>query len=181
MSEEFADMAIHQLHLSYSGHQDRMLLKVSLGEESELNAWLTRRIVRVLWGLLQDSELSPVPIHDTLAVTAEELLEHFNQEVVSMPVMQGFNLSGAYHDLKSAHAEPPVLITECKLVHMDHTESMLELHSQAGETYSIALTAELSHALSSMLQLATQEAAWDLGLSTDRIVLADEAAPYVLH
>ncbi|MDR5170416.1 hypothetical protein ACW4YW_09280 [Methylobacillus pratensis] len=181
MSEGFEDVAIQQLHLSYSSHQDRMLLKISLADAAELNAWLTRRIVRVLWGLLQDSELSPVNMHETLAVTAEELLEHFNQEVESLPLIQGINLSGAYHDIKPATAEPPVLIAECKLVHMDHTESMLELHSQAGEVYSIALTAELSHALSSMLQLATQEAAWDLGLTTDRIVLADEAASYVLH
>ncbi|MCB5191151.1 hypothetical protein LG198_10470 [Methylobacillus arboreus] len=181
MSDEFADMAIQQLHLSYSGHQDRMLLKVSLADETELNAWLTRRVVRVLWGLLQDSELSPMPMHDVLAVTAEELLEHFNQEVVSLPLIKGINLSGAYHDQKPAGEEPPVLITDCKLVHMDHMESMLDLYSQAGEVYSIAMTAELNHALSSMLQLATQEAAWDLGLRTDRIVLADEAAQHVLH
>ncbi len=83
--------------------------------------------------------------------------------------------------LEAEQQEPPVLITDCKLVQVDHLESMLELYSQAGEAYSIALTAELNHALSSMLQLATQEAAWDLGFTTDRIVLADEAAQFVLH
>ncbi|MCB5185296.1 hypothetical protein LG201_08775 [Methylobacillus gramineus] len=181
MSDEFADMAIQQLHLSYSGPQDRMLLKVSLADETELSAWLTRRIVRVLWGLLQDSELSPMPMHDVMAVTAEELLERFNQEADNLSLIQGINLSGAYQDRKIAEADPPVLVTDCKLVHIDHLESMLEFHSQTGEVYSIALTEELNHAISGMLQLATQEAAWDLGFSTDMIVLADEATQHVLH
>lgn len=181
MSEEFEDMAVHQLHLSYSAQQDRMLLKVNL-DDTELNAWLTRRIVRVLWGLLQDSELSPATMPEMMAVTAEELVEHFAQSAIALPMMrQGAMMSGAYHDAKTTDAGPFVLITDCKLVNMDHTESMLELNSQAGEVYSLAMTAELSHALTTMLQLASQEASWDLGLATDRIVLANEAAPYVLH
>ena len=100
-----------------------------------------------------------------------------------LPMMpgQGTMLSGAYHDAKTTDAGQFALITDCKLVNMDHTESMLELHSQDGEVYSLVMTAELSHALTTMLQLASQEASWDLGLATDRIVLANEAAPYVLH
>lgn len=182
MSEEFEDMAVHQLHLSYSAQQDRMLLKVSL-DDTELDAWLTRRIVRILWGLLQDSELAPVMTPEMMPVTAEELVEHFGRAAIGLPMMpgQGTMLSGAYHDARTTDAGPFALITDCKLVNMDHTESMLELHSQDGEVYSLAMTAELSHALTTMLQLASQEASWDLGLATDRIVLANEAAPYVLH
>ncbi|SNR89841.1 hypothetical protein SAMN05192560_1654 [Methylobacillus rhizosphaerae] len=182
MSDGFDDMAIQQLHLSYSGHQDRMLLKISLADTAELNAWLTRRIVRILWSLLQENELSATtPVADVLAVTAEELLEHFNETVDNLPLIQGINLSGAYHDRGQAESSAPVLVTDCKIMHVDHAESMLELHSQAGEVYSIALTAELNHALGGMLQLATQEAAWDLGLNTDRIVLTGETVRHVLH
>lgn len=181
MSDEFTEMAIQQLHLSYSGHQDRMLLKVSLADEGELNAWLTRRIVKTLWSLLQENELSPT--HESMSMPVDEFFEQFNHE--AGPLLEGIDFSGQENMmppmLEAEEHEPPVLITACKLVQVDHLESMLELYSQAGEAYSIALTAEINHALSSMLQLATQEAAWDLGFTTDRIVLADEAAQFVLH
>ena len=47
-----AEAAIQQINLGYNVQQDRLLLKVGLADNSELLVWLTYRITKQLWQML---------------------------------------------------------------------------------------------------------------------------------
>ena len=51
-SSQKTDVGIQQLNLSYIADQDRLLLRVGLSDNSELTVWLTYRITRMIWQLL---------------------------------------------------------------------------------------------------------------------------------
>ena len=52
--------ALHQLTMTYAAEQDRMLLRIGTGENTEYQLWLTRRFVKVMWGaLIQTMERDP--------------------------------------------------------------------------------------------------------------------------
>ncbi len=47
--------SIEQLNLGYNQTEDRLLLKVGMSDQSEIMLWITRRVCKDLWHLLQDS------------------------------------------------------------------------------------------------------------------------------
>ena len=47
--------ALHQLSMTYSAEQDRVLFRLSTTEKTEYQMWLTRRFVHVLWGALKQT------------------------------------------------------------------------------------------------------------------------------
>jgi hypothetical protein len=47
--------SIEQLNLGYNQQEDRLLLKVGMADQSEVLIWITRRICKELWHLLQNS------------------------------------------------------------------------------------------------------------------------------
>ena len=53
------DVGILQLNLSYIANQDRILLRVGLSDNSELVVWLSYRITRMIWQLLNSEAHLP--------------------------------------------------------------------------------------------------------------------------
>lgn len=47
--------SIEQLNLGYNQQEDRLLLKVGMADQSEVLIWITRRMCKELWHLLQNS------------------------------------------------------------------------------------------------------------------------------
>ena len=45
-------MRLHQIRIDYHQEQDRLLLRISTDDSSELRFWLTRRFVKGLWPVL---------------------------------------------------------------------------------------------------------------------------------
>ena len=41
---------LHQMTMSFSAEDDRLLLRLSTRDMTEYQLWLTRRFVKVLWG-----------------------------------------------------------------------------------------------------------------------------------
>ena len=50
-SQYMADK-LHQFQMAFVAEQDRMLLRISTQDKAELRLWMTRRVVRLLWGAL---------------------------------------------------------------------------------------------------------------------------------
>lgn len=49
------NLSIEQLNLAFNQQEDRLLLKVGMADGSEIAIWITRRICKDLWHLLQNS------------------------------------------------------------------------------------------------------------------------------
>lgn len=194
-----ADAAIQQLNLGYDGEQDRLLLKIGLSDDTELSVWLTRRLVKLMWALLQQSGVPSIAMTEVIS------------EPSSKPSATQVNYADAYQLRTVSRLVEPMLANDCYMLDADEKfgpqaketkagaesrassqalgtaeiisaeHKSLQLKAKNGSMMKIVLSAELTQALAHMLQLATKEAAWDIGFASHRIVMRETSARPVLH
>jgi len=185
VSDLLANAAIQQINLGYDAEQDRLLLKVGLSDDSEISAWLTRRVVKTLWSLLQQAGISTLAMtgNFTAPSLAPELAEPDDASKTSSAKTEAapVNYTEAYQTRAVSRLAQPLLAKDCRLVVSPDLPSSLEFTSRDGATIKMALSSELTQALGHMLQLATREAAWDISLTTNRIMMSESSARPVLH
>ena len=154
--------ALHQMTVGYSAEEDRLLLKISTKDRSELQLWLTRRFVKVLWdALLKILERHP-DIRDALDPKVREAMLAMQHH----DAMQSSDFSQV-HDKNQENRvinENPLLIVGGKCTHEDKGLTRLKLKTANGKEIDLALNAELLHALCHMLVSTTQRAEWDVNL-----------------
>ncbi|MEO7343323.1 MAG: hypothetical protein ABIU85_00665, partial [Methylotenera sp.] len=55
------ESAIEQINLGFNDQEDRLLLKLGLADKTEVTVWITRRICKVMWSLLQGANGNILP------------------------------------------------------------------------------------------------------------------------
>ncbi len=176
--------AIEQLNLSFNQLEDRLLLKVGMADQSEIALWITRRVCKELWHLLQESHEQMVSGLKESAEEAfyEERLEEL-LDSIPLPAPKLVNKSkpaqietdapasryGEKMDFNQTYianrkplAGAPILVMSCEVKEDSAEKSSLSFKANAGEVVTMGLTLELVVALTNMMQLATKEASWDL-------------------
>jgi len=185
VTDLLANAAIQQINLGYDAEQDRLLLKVGLSDDTEISAWLTRRVVKTLWSLLQQAGISTLAMtgNFTAPTPAPELTgaTEASSSTSAKPETAPVNYTEAYQNRSIARLAQPLLAKDCHLVASPDLPSSLELIARDGATIKFALSAELTQAMGHMLQLATREAAWDISFSTNRIMMSETSTRPVLH
>lgn len=176
--------AIEQLNLGYNQLEDRLLLKVGMADQSEIALWITRRVCKELWHLLQESHEQMV---SALKEEPEPLLESEDAEkdveVITLPApkmlkksepletdpketrqryQETMDFNQTYAANRKPLAEVPILVVSCDIKAGTDQKSSLSFKAKAGEVVTMGLTLELVVALTNMMQLATKEASWDL-------------------
>ena len=177
MSELLTGTVIKQLNLGYDSLQDRLLLRLGLADETEITVWLTRRMVKALWPMLQGLNVASL-VGDHVFST-QQSLENFASAIRNK--VQQMDFAETYEPGRIARIKAPLLPSECRILSVDSTPSALELQSRDGNTVRIPLSAELTNALVNMLQLATKEAAWDITLAPSLAVITSTTRRPVLH
>ena len=173
-----ADAAIQQLNLGYDAEQDRLLLKIGLSDDSEITVWLTRRVVKSLWNLLQQAGVPSIAMTEAFG---DQLPSESGAKKSGTQTSPQVNYSDAYQSRHIARLNEPMLAHDCNLATSPDAPASLELKSKSGALMKIVLSGELTQALGHMLQLATKEAAWDIGFATSRIVMKETSTRPVLH
>jgi hypothetical protein len=173
VSEEIKDAVIQQINIGYNAYEDRVLLKIGISDDIELNLWLTRKVVKALWQLLQDTDLVVAVAPDAHSPQAQD----FAKESAARQL----DFSEEYKKRSPVNSEELLLAQDCHVVENDDALSTLEFVCTNGRTIKVVLNQDLSLALISMLQLATKEAAWDLAFSEQSSLLSPVTAHTVLH
>lgn len=186
MVESLTDAAIQQLNLGYDAEQDRLLLKVGLADDAEIPVWLTRRVVKVLWQLLQGLEASSAqPVQEVYTGVSQDVLEKFAREAEehqqAQKISDNLKFGEAYEERHHALSDQPLLIHHCQMLNEQDGRAILEMASKDGNTVRFNLNLELRIALTSMLQLATKEADWGLKLTSSQSLGNQQPTPTVLH
>jgi hypothetical protein len=177
VSEHIKNAVIQQLNIGYNAPEDRLLLKIGMSEDAELVVWLTRRISRTLWQLLQDDQLLAGVAPDVHSPQAKQLLESFAKESAA----QQLDFSEEYKVRHAVNADELFLAQDCHLVKSGNGAPVLELACTNGQTLKVVLNQDLSLALSNMLQMVAKEAAWDITFSGQPSLLNSVTANTVLH
>lgn len=181
MSENETDITIQQLNLGYDGLEDRLLLRLGLADNTEVTVWLTRKMVKILWSMLQSSHVAPLLSPDSFSPETQPILDEIARNV-EPGIPQKMDFSETYQAGRAPRTPQPVLPSDCRLVSLDQGKRYrLELEAKDVYTVRIPLSPEIMQALTNMLQLATKEASWDLSLSTSQVIMSESTSRPVLH
>jgi hypothetical protein len=179
------EAAIQQINLGYNAEQDRLLLRVGLADNSELLVWLTYRITRQLWQLLNGETHIPTATSIQVETPPQQAVEQFKQELQVAETLQKMDFATEYQPRKEVVNNGALLAISLILVRYEQRTPTLEIPCIEGITVRMNLTQELILALCNMLQLSTKEAAWDIGAPVQaqaQMPLAAEAGEKkVLH
>jgi hypothetical protein len=160
------EAAIQQLNLSYNAEQDRLLLRVGLADNSELLVWLTYRITKQIWQLLNGKTHIPTATSIQAETPPQQAVEQFKQEMQVAETLQKMDFATEYHPRKEVVNDGAMLAINVSLSSHEEKPSTLEIPCLEGITMRMNLTQELILALCNMLQLSAKEAAWNIGVPT---------------
>lgn len=186
---------IEQLNLAFDAEQDRLLFKVGLSDNTELAVWLTRRIVKAISAWLQGSQAQVDAPMQVVVMNAQGGLDELGAKIMSastpataispdavlQSAAQNLDFTTQYQPNRISRLQAPMLATACKVLADNATHFVLEFTAKEGVNAQVSFNAELKIAFGNMLQLATKEAAWDIGFQSSYFVAPQASAPQVLH
>lgn len=179
------EAAIQQINLGYNAEQDRLLLRVGLADNSELLVWLTYRMAKRIWQLLNNEAHIPTATSIQAEEVPERAVEQFKHEMQVAETLQKMDFTTEYQPRKEMVNNGAMLATNALLVRHAQKPLMLEMPCLEGITVRMNLTQELILALCNMLQLTCKEAGWEVSASAKTQAqmpqMADENLKKVLH
>ena len=182
---------IEQLNLAFDIEQDRMLFKVGLSDNTELAIWMTRRIAKSISAWLQGSQAAVDASMQVLVMNAQGGLDEVGAKIISASSItpealmktstQNLDFSAQYQPNRKSRLAEPMLAIACKVLTDNATQFVLEFSDKDGINAQIAFNAELKIAFGNMLQLASKEAVWDIGVQASHFVPPAVTSSQVLH
>lgn len=173
------EAAIQQLNLGYNREQDRLLFRVGLSDNTELMVWLTYRIAKQMWALLNGETHLPTANSIQIETPPAQAVQQFQQEVQAAETLQKMDFSTEYQPRKEVRNDGALLATSLQLT--DDGVKHLDITCLEGLNVRMNLTPELILAICNMLQLSAKEASWDIGAPLSMPLLADAGEHKVLH
>lgn len=156
------ESVIQQINLSYNPEQDRLLLRVGLADNSELLVWLTYRITKALWQLLNGETHIPTASSIQAETPPQQAVAMFKQEAETIETLQKMDFSTAYQPREEVVNNAAMLAISVLLIQVADKPPVLEMPCVEGVNVRMNLTQELTLALTNMLQLSSKEAGWQI-------------------
>jgi len=155
--------ALHQMTMSYSPVEDRLLLRVSTTDHAEHRVWLTRRFVQALWpALIKGVEKQALPpqaatMDSPKAKTAAVAMQHHE-------ALQKADMSKMHDEEKvnKPSTEQPMLATGGQCIPLKEGGAQLTLKMQQGLQVGLHLNQRFLHAFCHQIQALTLKAEWGL-------------------
>lgn len=184
------ESAIEQINLGFNDQEDRLLLKIGLTDKTEVAVWITRRICKAMWGLLQNTNSSLVSAVNPIITTPDnkhQAIENFELEVAEQKKINNMDFKSEYITSRDTRTDEPMLAIQCVVISIENSSveksqlPQLELQCTNDQSVKIALSNELVYAVTNMMLLATREAGWDLLMTQNSMQIALNPSQQVLH
>jgi len=183
-----AQQSVQQINLSYDRHQDRLLLKAAMNQDQEVRVWLTYRVVRQMFAVLnQEAHLPVSRTHDLMAdmPSPAEATRQFAQEVEAVHGLDALDFETAYQQRTPA-SEQALLATDVRFISINDQLHHMQLACTSGANVNMGLNKEVVLAISRMLQVASKDAGWLLSAQKEpvtaaSIVMQESTEKQVLH
>ena len=160
--------ALHQMTMSYSAIEDRLLLRVSTTAHDEHQIWLTRRFIKVLWpALLKGVEKQSLPPETAAAPTTTPQVKRAVMAMQHNDALQKTELSKPHDEEKvnKPSTEKPMLATGGQCVPLKTGGMRLNLKTAENLQVGLNLNEQLLHAFCHQISSLTLKAEWDLSYS----------------
>ena len=184
------ESAIEQINLGFNDQEDRLLLKIGLTDKTEVAVWITRRICKAMWGLLQNTNSSLVSAVNPIITTPHnkhQAIENFLLEVADQKKINNMDFKSEYITSRDTRTDEPMLAIQCVVISIENSSveksqlPQLELQCTNDQSVKIALSNELVYAVTNMMLLATLEAGWGLLTTQNSPQIALNPLQQVLH
>jgi len=182
------ESAIEQINLGYNHSEDRLLMRIGMTDKSEVSLWISRRICKVVWDLLQNIKNGVLPVYQPNAIPPvsdsaikAQVLASFAQEVSTQKTIENMDFQSAYSTDRTAVSEQPLLVVDCTLVAPKDKAAYFSMQCANTQMVKIALNSELIFAMTNMLQLSTRETSWDLQMEDTQPKTIHHMTQQVLH
>lgn len=154
-------MRLRQIRIDYHQEQDRLLLRVSTDDESELRFWLTRRYVKGLWpALLKMAERVGESRAHADPSTRKAVVEFEREKAVRQA-----DFATPYQSARNLPlGAEPLLVTRLRAQADGRGNVLFALHPSQGQGMDLTMDATLLHSFSRLLQTAVSKTDWDLRL-----------------
>jgi hypothetical protein len=152
--------ALDQIFVSYQPAQDRLLMRLGTVGRAEVRLWLTRRLLKELWGALTAIIESDEAVLSRTDAAGRQALLAFRHEQA---------LAQSQFSLESAEAasrpmgDAPLLLTRLALVE-GSAQPALRLADAEGRGVEFAVNVQLAHSLARLIADAVEKADWGLAL-----------------
>ena len=160
--------ALHQITMSHSTEEDRLLLRISTFDKAEFRFWLTRRFVNILWPALMKvlEKENPAARKNLMPEAKKAVVAMEHQDAI---VVADFSRS---HDEGNKDLTPgtgdnrgPLLVIGGSVSPDKSGATGLILKTNNNAEIKASLNKELLHALCRLLIGTTMKAGWDLDLT----------------
>lgn len=177
-------MSIKQIQARYDERHDRVLLRLSTGDDTEFLFWLTRRFTRRFWGLLLKTLEQDELVRQQSDTEARKAVLAMRHEGF---VQQG-NFSQPFEEksYRRPLGSEPMLVARADCT-ADKKPGMvtLSLRPREGQGVDLGLNASLLHSICKLLADAVAQSDWDLKLdmpsTTLSLVTGERAASRTLQ
>jgi len=154
---------LHQLTMTYTPEQDRVLLRIGTSENTEYQLWLTRRFVKVMWGaLVQTVGMDPEIKKDLTPDVRDAVIAMDHQEQVQS---SDFAQSHAEENVNLTSNTGPLLVVGGNVKPVNGNLTRINFKTSNGMGIEFGLNKQLLHALCHMMITSAQKAEWDLDLT----------------
>jgi hypothetical protein len=154
---------IQQIFVNYVPAQDRILVRVSTTENTEMRMWLTRRFITVLWPvMLQMLESDPSVVGQSNTQSKQEVLSFRHEEAISKT-----RFTKSYQTPPQAKPvnQVPFLITKLSTKRLDNGRTQMMFGTAKGRSVQFVVDRTLTHSLCKLIADCTSTANWGLDLN----------------
>lgn len=157
--------ALHQMTMSYSPTEDRLLLRVSTTAHDEHQIWLTRRFIKVFWpALIKGVEKQSLPPETVAAPTTTPQVKRAVMAMQHNDALQKTDMTQKHDEEKvnKPSTDKPMLATGGQCVPLNTGGMRLNLKTAENLQVGLNLNEQLLHAFCHQVSSLTQKAEWDL-------------------
>jgi hypothetical protein len=170
--------SIHQMTAEYNAVHDRILFRVNTLQKVEYRVWLTRRVVKTLWGVaVRSFEAVPEVTTHVEPRVRKAVLSMQHEEAVQTSNFKEKHIEGG---TPPADMNEPPLATGIRIKRVGTTVT-LTLATVEGKAISLNFNDQMLHALVHILQGAADKAGWDLRLAVGDGTQVQRDTATVLH
>ncbi len=164
---------IQQIFVNYVPAQDRILVRVSTTDNTEMRMWLTRRFITVLWPvMLKMLESDPSVVGQSDTQSKQDVLSFRHEEAISKT-----RFTKSYQtppQLKPVN-QVPFLITKLSTKRLDNGRTQMIFGTAKGRSVQFVVDRTLTHSLCKLIADCTSKANWGLELKITKSVAAAPA------
>ncbi|MDA0704577.1 MAG: hypothetical protein O3A96_15280 [Proteobacteria bacterium] len=156
--------SLQQINLKFDAAQDRLLLRMRVGEE-EVRLWLTRRYIRLMWGALVKL-LGQVP--EVVAQPEPKA----RRAVIAFQHQAAVQQSDFKKKYEAAAPQPelgpaPLLVTGSKLRMTEPKRPQIVFETDGGKAITVNLGMDTLHSFCRLVQKSVATAEWNMVLELE--------------